>query len=392
MHQQKGSSERGEWSHGAVEEYMLNEGGIVGHDPAVSILSQSIQTWMTSSDGIMSYGVRPLSMVIIGRSGVGKSFSAEVISRMLFQECMPLGNDFAGYLNLDGGSFAVPSLEDSDKSMTNRTVLELREIFKKQIADHISNQDKMNGAIVVLNDFEEVHPEILNVLSTALKSSKISFYDETLRSTKQADCSKTLFILTSTEKKFTSIIHSFLYNQAYGEKTQVPIDFLQSKLAEEIESNFRHKAYSNLGIVVPFFPIFLNDLFEMFKRKVEEQSRVNNKRWQQLFVTDDAADYFISGAKIAKISSPAIQSPLIIVLKGGDELNIMLFKFWGYVNKHFTQNRQGEVALFDYEKNTKRFRLSWCKPYSEESAYKDDQQRYYTNADYCQLVWNDYTF
>ena len=130
----------------------------------------------------------------------------------------------------------------------------------------------------------------------------------------------------------------------------------------------------------------------MFKRKVEEQSRVNNKRWQQFFVTDDAADYFISGAKIAKISSPAIQSPLIIVLKGGDELNIMLFKFWGYVNKHFTQNRQGEVALFDYEKNTKRFRLCWCKPYSEESAYKDDQQRYYTNADYCQLVWNDYAF
>merc|ERR1712071_388821 len=99
-------------------------------------------------------------------------------------------------------------------------------------------------------------------LSVVSKDAEISLYDNESRSTVKVDFSSTLFLFTT--KKFTSNILQELF-VSEGKKTGVRVSILQEALKEEFEGSLQHTAFSFFGSIVPFFPLYIEDLFLILK-------------------------------------------------------------------------------------------------------------------------------
>lgn len=390
-HLRNKSENRKDWSHSPVEEYLLQR-GIIGQDPAVSVIAKEIETWM--NEGIYSYGQKPLWMVMVGRDGVGKSFAVEELSQLLFHNCRSDLKQVSGLLTIEGSSYSIGSDTSENYIDTIGDISNTRQPIIFQIIEHVSAQGEGNGAIIVINDFDQINPTILKStmesLSVVSKDAEISLYDNESRSTVKVDFSSTLFLFTT--KKFTSNILQELF-VSEGKKTGVRVSILQEALKEEFEGSLQHTAFSFFGSIVPFFPLYIEDLFLILKSKLDRESKkFNSNQWKRLLVTDEAITYFISSIEIYKLSNPRFLFTPHIVGRGGHELRSIFKNLWKYIFDNFDEPRPHQIAMLDYMPNTTRIHFSWCKDEIDVNDYNDSykEQEYAHHNSACEDIWSGY--
>ena len=386
----KSSQSKTDWSHSPVEEYLLQR-NIIGQDPAISVIAQEIESWMNK--GVYSYGQRPLWMLFVGRDGTGKTLVAEELSKMLFHTCDEDLNNIAGVLTIEGNNYSMASAMTEIENETLDDISNARQHIFTQIVNHVSIQGKDNGAIIIINDFEQINESILkgtmDSLSTVFKDGQISQYDSQSQTTNHVDFSRTLFLFTT--KKFSSMIVQELFISE-GKKTSIHISNLQESINQAVEDSLRHASFSFFGHFVPFFPLVKDELFTILKLKLEYESRkLNDSQWKQLLVTDDVINFFISDVEVYKLTIPGHSHTLHIVGRGGHELRNAMRSLWKNISDRFEKARPKQVAVLEFMQNTTRMHFKWCDGEVEFDRENDVQVFTYAHENNaCEEVWNGY--
>jgi len=370
--QRQGLSE--EWSHSMLEEYFFRK-GIIGQDHGLALISSTLESWFSGGENDLtpSYGKKPLSFLFMGSEGVGKSFTAEIVTKLLLSDCISkYGNEkIDGILRLEAnrlinasslfdesskyieggfGGVIEPLKEDKLKEIDSR------DLFAKQLVNHVHQQGDDGGSVIIINEVEKLTEEMKLILSSTLENTRLSYYDDGLKTTVEADFSRSIFILM-TNCGSTEILRHLLKSR---NKSSVDLNSLRDdlqgvRLAKEGNDFFTTGKYqSYIGTIIPFLPLVKNDILGILEYKISTWSaEFEAKQWNRLVVSDEALDLFVELAKIPFLSiGPSNE---ILFAKYGAHnfagFNGVQHLLQNRVNRHFLPWRPNELAKIDIEGN-----------------------------------------
>lgn len=412
--QRQGLSE--EWSHSELEEYFFRK-GIVGQDHGLALISSTLESWFSGGENDLtpSYGEKPLSFLFMGSEGVGKSFTAEIVTKLLLSDCISkygnekidsilrleanrliytssLFDESSNYVEGDFGDGSEPLKEPFKEGKLKE--VESRDLFAKQLVNHVHQQGDEGGSVIIINEVEKLTEEMKLILSSTLENTRLSYYDDGLKTTVEADFSRSLFILM-TNCGSTEILRHLVKSR---NKSSVDLNLLRSdlqdvRLAKEgnvFSTTGKYQSY--IGTIIPFLPLVKNDFFGILEYKISTWSaEFEAKQWNRLVVSDEALELFVELAKIPFLSIGPLNE--ILFAKYGAHnfagFNGVQHILQNHVNRHFLPWRPDELAIIDVDGNSKtKVTFGWCK---SRSLGNDEIVEADKVVDMiCNIIWKGY--
>lgn len=221
---------------------------VINQDEAVHDIAQSVRRFRSG----LSVGVKPISFLFLGPTGVGKTETAKAVSSLYFGGEQKM-------IRLDMSEYQTP---ESVKRLLGASAGEGDE--RGELTDKIHEHPY---SLVLLDEFEKAHPDILNLFLQVLDDGRL-----TDNKGKTVSFSSALIIATSNagaEYIRESIQKGEVIDQSFHEKL---MDYLQSNAL------FKPELLNRFDGVIVFKPIDENQAVSItklmlaeFAKKLDEQ-------------------------------------------------------------------------------------------------------------------------
>ncbi|MFH1536773.1 MAG: ATP-dependent Clp protease ATP-binding subunit, partial [Patescibacteria group bacterium] len=225
---------------------------VVGQDEAVSVVSNSLRRARED----LRDQTRPIaSFLFLGPTGVGKTETAKTIAEVYF------GNE--------ENMIRVDMSEYMERSAINKLIGSPG--TPGQLTEAIRQKP---FSIVLLDEFEKAHPEILNIFLQVMEDGRL-----TDGQGRKADLTNTVIIATSNAG--TGAIQEKL-DQGVG------LDDIKNELLSGGLSEFRPELLNRFDNVVLFKPLTQEELFEIAKLIMGRVAQMMEAKGIQIMATDEA--------------------------------------------------------------------------------------------------------
>jgi len=225
-------------------------GRIYGQDEAVNEIIKSLWRRGLKVDPM----TKPVSFMFIGKTGIGKSFSAKILSEyILGSESRMIRFDMSEYMEKHEVSKLIGSPPGYVGS--NR---------RGRLTEEVS---KNPYAILLFDEIEKAHRDILNIFLQILDDGILTDNQGNV-----VDFSKTIIIMTSN----IGVDKAYLSNNRIGfsvsSKTEEEEDSERQKdiIKEEMEKEFRPEFINRLNKVIIFNSLYVKHLKMICKTRLEE--------------------------------------------------------------------------------------------------------------------------
>lgn len=387
-----------------IEDFLLKE--IVGQDTAIRIVARGLDYWAESSQLVAAKGShgavpvhasesKPYVIVFSGSEGVGKTTLARRIARLAFQHC-PKGQD--GVLELHGQDFeedgeAITTVDSEsgtgDSRLTGKENIDVTPAgylprlepetgrLTEVVVDHLRRR-KGAGAVVILRQFDRIHPSLVRELLTPLSrgsEAKLSYRRSTEGDNEQsvvASCQNALFILT-TDVGNRSIIQGLRSNEGMS---HAPLPDLERAIKGELDAHFGHISQV-INVVAPFAMLGRNELEDIMGRRIKAISSKNEgKLWKRLDVAQHAL-HLLTGPDYVTYVQLLRKEGAIRPFseRGAHPLDdgVLMQMLKGRVLRYLAGNsdriKLDHIAVFSISPKKKTAVLSWCP--DNGTVYKD---------------------
>jgi ATP-dependent Clp protease ATP-binding subunit ClpC len=266
---------------------------IIGQNEAVEKISESVQRYRAG----VSNPSKPLSFLLLGTSGVGKTETAKALSEYLFGKKDVM--------------FKLDMSEYMEKHSISRIIGAPAGYVGYEEGGMLADMVKNNPYCVVLFDeIEKAHPDVLNVLLQILDEGKMT--DGLGR---EINFKNTIIIMTSNAGTLESSIKGKVgfkeanYNNDYAEE-----QIIRNALSKYFKIEFLNR----IDEQIVFKKLTKENVKEIVKIKLNElNSFVENKKIKLYFdetvfdfITDISYDEKFGGRPILRSISKEIQTPL----------------------------------------------------------------------------------
>ena len=273
---------------------------IIGQDEALSDLAKSIRRSRTG----ISNPNRPIgSFIFLGPSGVGKTETAKILAREIFE-------DEEALIRIDmsefSHSFNISKLIGAPAGYVG---------YKEQgkLTDQVKRKPY---SVILFDEIEKAHPDVFDLLLPILEDGQLT--DAT---GKKINFKNTIIIMTSNIglKEFNKQASlGFEINETNQEKMTKEFDKLTKKIKEGLTDTFRPEFLNRIDKVVIFKPLTENDISKITKlhlkdltNRIKEQG-INLKTSQSLekLITKMSYDPDQGARKVRKTISDMLENPL----------------------------------------------------------------------------------
>jgi ATP-dependent Clp protease ATP-binding subunit ClpC len=266
---------------------------IIGQNEAVEKISEAVQRYRAG----VSNPSKPLSFLLLGTSGVGKTETAKALSEYLFGK--------------KDAMFKLDMSEYMEKHSISRIIGAPAGYVGYEEGGMLADMVKNNPYCVVLFDeIEKAHPDVLNVLLQILDEGKMT--DGLGR---EINFKNTIIIMTSNAGTLESNIKGKVgfkeanYNNDYAEE-----QIIRNALSKYFKVEFLNR----IDEQIVFKKLTKENVKEIVKIKLNElNSFVENKKIKLYFdetvfdfITDISYDEKFGGRPILRSISKEIQTPL----------------------------------------------------------------------------------
>jgi len=376
----------------AVVNWLMQD--IVGQDEALTMISDYLQSWLGDASVVASsavnthfqdcqdliYGQKPMSMILTGSNGVGKTLTADRIGKMLMRECdWDEKGDPRGVLKLYGADYANGHKNDVSSSPSSNArgdgkidavasnlksvVMDTRTRFVRDIVDHLNANNHNSGAVIVISEMEKMSAPVLDALAKAFDGSTLSYNSGSSGETTvhSADLSKVLFLFATNlcaEEIFRSI-------QEQGGVEHISL----AALGASIRKHYLGEAWNDelelvkfLGPVIPFLPLSPNHMTTILQRRLKRYSdQYANEYWRRLEVSNDFIHYFSTDVEYYEIRRRGADDIFFtFAMDGARALDDPVHAIRAIVarfRQHFVKDK---VAKLDYDADSEEAWLQIC--------------------------------
>ncbi len=273
---------------------------IVGQDEALSDLAKSIRRSRTG----ISDPNRPIaSFIFLGPSGVGKTETAKILAREIFEdEDALIRIDMSEFSH----SFNISKLIGAPAGYVG---------YKEQgkLTDQVKRKPY---SVILFDEIEKAHPDVFDLLLPILEDGELT--DATGR---KINFKNTIIIMTSNIglKEFNKQADlGFETNISSQEKINKGFDKLTKKINEGLSDTFRPEFLNRIDKVVVFKPLTENDIAKITKLhlkdltfRIKEQGiSLKTSLSLEKLITKKSYDPNQGARKVRKIISDLLESPL----------------------------------------------------------------------------------
>jgi DNA polymerase III delta prime subunit len=212
---------------------------------------------------------KSLVLAVTGPTGVGKTETANILSKALLKDALASSNSHGyrtinqakGVLFFHGEDYSGAEFFDDENARLGR-VREYRLSLHNAFISHLQNCG--GHAVVVIDEVQKMLPGVLEVFKTAMDEAFISVPDSP-----RLDCSRVVFILVSDigAKEMMDVI---VGNPQYGGDREV----IPSTLFRKVVKNALDRQWDRLQIgavideVVPFLPLEQRHIVKIIRSKL----------------------------------------------------------------------------------------------------------------------------
>lgn len=336
---------------------------------------------------------KPLTLLLSGPEGTGKSETARLLARLVFPDCLGSDNDLAGdsdpsaplrsihqaamprgVLFIDGQSYS-----DVDRQQPEGYAYHQRtRTFSDRIDSHIQKQ-RGAGAVIIISHIEDVSPSIAGELVRLIRSSsaKINSNESSglLVGEKGVQWNNVLFLFTSYlgADKLFQLIHTYEGIEYISDKD------LTTTVRNEIDNHFGSSTGlgNAINTITTFMPLKAEQMEDILYRKVIELSQKHEgSLWKRLDVTERALSYFAGPDHndYLSLKNRETGSTVFSFSKRGAHTldDDVLLQTLRSVRRHISA-RPDEIAVFDYDLNDGVATIVWCT--DDDSSLVDRQNQ-----------------
>ncbi len=217
---------------------------IVGQDRAVKAMANSLKRWRA---GLKDDEGPIASFIFCGPTGVGKTYSSKVLSRILFSD--------------ENALIRIDCTEYSEKNDVSKLIGSPPGYVGYDEGGRLEREmGGKNHCIVLFDEIEKAHPDLFNLLLQAMDDG---------------------FMTTSRGKKLSFknsiiILTSNLGSEIWSEKRQAlgfasekdSTDNAAARVKQEIKNFFSREFISRITEIIPFFPLDFNRMQEIAQKQL----------------------------------------------------------------------------------------------------------------------------
>ena len=341
-------------------------------------------------------GGKPLTLLLSGPEGTGKSETTRLLARVVFPGCLGSDNVLAGdsdpsaalqsinhaamprgVLFIDGRSYSdVGGQQPEGYAYHQRS-----RSFSDQIVGHIQKQ-RGAGAVVIISQIEDVSPSIAGELVRLIRSSsaKINSNESSGRllvGEKGVQWKNVLFLFTSYlgADKLFQLIHTYEGIEYISDKD------LTTTVRNEIDNHFGSSTGlgNAINTIATFMPLEAEQMEDVLYRKVSGLSQKHEgSLWKRLDVTERALSYFAGPDhnEYLSLKNRETGSTVFSFSKRGAHTldDDVLLQTLRSVRRHISA-RPDEIAVFDYDLNEGVATIIWCADDESDSSLVDRQHQ-----------------
>jgi len=427
-----------------AEAYLNYE--LVGQELAASTIATALDGWTLQEERYYHYEVdehkrdihstpavsaensrtisiqkRPISLMLIGPPGTGKTMATFLLSQWLFQNCSSSSAGAnRGILILHGEDFVDERHQLSDDETWNliskhnqqndnvwkeetkqkeqllnaihyghSTPLRAREKLQRRIVDFLKRR-RGRGALIIINGIEKMHGSVVSALSELFETSTagmscLSYYDERRRKRISAtSCGPVLIIFTTnlgTDRIFRKV-------RDYHGRDTLPRVVVDTTVRDAIKRHWNGtiNVEKYFHALVPFLPLGHIEVEEILHRQCKKLSEEYAHRlWKRLEVTKEARQRLVGTDFLEYIDlrkSTGDDLHLIVSRHGASSIDsgpmqVLRSKLRRYLHPY----RPDQIAVFHYCIDKGIAIIQWCREQT------DDNSRWQTFTQLCETAW-----
>lgn len=418
---------------------------LVGQKLAASIIATALEGWTLQDEGYYHNEVdkhkieihstpvipensraidvkkRPISLMLMGPPGTGKTMTIFLLSQWLFQNCSSTsaganrgililhGEDFVDERQQlsDGESWNLvsnhnPNNDNFGKEETKHkeqvlnaihyghsTPLRAREKLQRRIVDFLKRR-RGRGSLIVIDGIEKIHGSVLSALSELFETSTaetscLSYYDERRRKRVGiTSCGPVLVIFTT----YLGTDRIFRLVREYQDRDSVSRAVIETTLREVMKRHWNgtlnvDKYFQSL---VPFLPLGHIEVEEIVHRQCKKLSEEYAHRlWKRLDVTKEARQRFVGTdfLEYVDLRKNSLDDLHLIVSRHGASsidsgpMQVLRSKLRRYLYPY----RPNQIAVFNYSIDKGTATVQWCEEQTDENS------RWQTIKPICETTW-----
>jgi hypothetical protein len=418
---------------------------LVGQELAVSTIATALEGWTLQEEGYYysegyqhkrdihstpvsaenskTVGIqkRPISLMLIGPPGTGKTMATFLLSQWLFQNCSSSSAGAnRGILILHGEDFVDERQQLSDDETWNSiskrnqhndnfwkeetkqkeqllnaihyghsTPLRAREKLQRRIVDFLKRR-RGRGSFIVINGIEKMHGSVVSALSELFETSTagmscLSYYDERRRKRVSATSCGTVLVIFTTNLGADRIFRTV---RDYHGRNTVPRALVETTVKDTIKRHWNGtiNVEKYFHTLVPFLPLGHIEVEEIVHRQCKKLSEEYAHRlWKRLEVTKEARQRlvgtdFLEYVDLRKTTSDDLH--LIVSRYGassidGGPMQVLRSKLRRYLHPY----RPDQIAVFHYCIDKGIVIIQWCKEQTDENSRRQ------TSTQTCETTW-----